>query len=896
MTQISISPLYNHNHPSQVLNDSDFKSNPSSHIFKDHSPLNLNIPKPPFESILNLKLANAEENIAFNQNFLYRREKDQDPSTFTFPNETKREIYQSPEKEKQNGSISFEKNAENYQKEKSSSMNHHHIHRKKIKNLSKLKGPPNIETPQNLQIMPQSPLLPQNLQVPNPSDFQDKLLTVEENLSPKTYKSANNSHEFNELLVPVMKKFLMKLRNASFYRLTSQLKNEHYTLLDDAAHFEENEETESRLTLFLKFINESKFLKLKHYLNIRTWDPYDNLRSCWDALHLLVILAMFFFVPLNLAFLEVEFLTIRPLFYIFSLLFFAMDVLVNLNTGYYSDGVLVKIRPKIFRYYIYRGLFLSDISAIIALIVGNYLFIDSITSYFAFFVFGKISRMKWNYTKLSSQFKLKTSFKGYMDLFNLLMTSLLVLHLICCVWLMLALYSLRFYGSESQTWLKLHDLDNQTWYIQYLYSLYWAVATMMTVGYGDIVPQNSIETLYATVTIIFGCGVYGYYLNTVGILLQDIHKEENKYNSNLRVINMFMDRKSIDNELQMRVREYLRFIWNEEKSQNDEEEAKIINSLNTYLKEELLLKAYGNILKQFPMFYANFSEKSLRKMVIFMKEVRFIPGDLIFFEQELDDSAIYFINKGSVEIFLSRLDRTTPHCLRKLIAGDCFGELGFFTGQPRESSARSLEFISVFMIKRADFEEIIKENDDDYQKFCMIRDQIMLYNNCQSLRLRCSACGSLDHLIKNCSLLHFVPDIEKIVKRYEFYRDQPRIPNPRALKKKPNGRKLFKRMQKTALRIQKELKREKENEKNEFLRKKFLNGEYDTVYFNSDASLSSEEEEESLDDDAESSGESQGETNTFHTDTNRVQSKIGTSFENLMKQSIESSAMEKQVS
>ena len=46
----------------------------------------------------------------------------------------------------------------------------------------------------------------------------------------------------------------------------------------------------------------------------------------------------------------------------------------------------------------------------------------------------------------------------------------------------------------------------------------------------------------------------------------------------LDVINAYMSRKNINSELQTRIREYLNFIWNEEKTQNIEEEAKIINS------------------------------------------------------------------------------------------------------------------------------------------------------------------------------------------------------------------------------------------------------------------------------------------------------------------------------
>lgn len=74
---------------------------------------------------------------------------------------------------------------------------------------------------------------------------------------------------------------------------------------------------------------------------------------------------------------------------------------------------------------------------------------------------------------------------------------------------------------------------------------------MMTVGYGDIIPQNSSEILFAAITIVFGCGVYAYNLNAVGILLTELKREENKYNTNLRNINKFMDKKRIDTELQV---------------------------------------------------------------------------------------------------------------------------------------------------------------------------------------------------------------------------------------------------------------------------------------------------------------------------------------------------------
>ena len=65
----------------------------------------------------------------------------------------------------------------------------------------------------------------------------------------------------------------------------------------------------------------------------------------------------------------------------------------------------------------------------------------------------------------------------------------------------------------------------KTWEDKYLLSLYWAVVTMMTVGYGDITPTNKIEVIYTSIVILFGCVVYGYNLNTIGIVLEEMYKE-----------------------------------------------------------------------------------------------------------------------------------------------------------------------------------------------------------------------------------------------------------------------------------------------------------------------------------------------------------------------------------
>ena len=74
-----------------------------------------------------------------------------------------------------------------------------------------------------------------------------------------------------------------------------------------------------------------------------------------------------------------------------------------------------------------------------------------------------------------------------------------------------------------------------------------------------------------------------------------------------------------------------------------------------------------------------------------------------------------------MSIQLNRTDREEGIILEKRGEGDCFGEEEFFSGARRGKTVKSLEFISLFGIKREDFLMIVAENTDDYQKYCMIR-------------------------------------------------------------------------------------------------------------------------------------------------------------------------------
>lgn len=93
------------------------------------------------------------------------------------------------------------------------------------------------------------------------------------------------------------------------------------------------------------------------------------------------------------------------------------------------------------------------------------------------------------------------------------------------------------YGSEN-TWLQNFHLNDQTLEYQYISALYFAVYTMVTVGYGDLYPINLVERVIFIVLMVLSCGVFAYALNRFGIILDEMYRDENffKYNKSFNFL------------------------------------------------------------------------------------------------------------------------------------------------------------------------------------------------------------------------------------------------------------------------------------------------------------------------------------------------------------------------
>ncbi|CAD8083446.1 unnamed protein product [Paramecium primaurelia] len=567
-------------------------------------------------------------------------------------------------------------------------------------------------------------------------------------------------HHFIDLLV--QRAYVKKLSEFNIYQ---------NTMLDDLRYIDSKYHVHKNLI--------GKFCKKLRFVPILDQSSYMVIG--WQLLYILTIIIIFFWTPFNLSFgitlnqvifgsmmvKEVEF------YFLFSII---IDGFIVINTSYIRKGIIIKSRGKIFINYLNTQA-IYDLCSIVSMLIAQYSNVDSGQEHlgwelipYAVYYCSRIFKLQGRVHKLEEFFNFSGWVQDVIELIKLLFMVIYVGHLFACLWHSVAFYQIGY----NKTWLEIYDIVDANIFTKYNYAFYWAVQTMITVGYGDLTPQNDYERLCANLSMFLACGVFAFSFNSIGLMLSNLNSRQVLYKRSTNLLNQFLTKNQIKVELQSRIRNYYDYIFQEEQEINDEEVSQITTKLSSSLQEELNFEIRLNVMKTNKVL-TRFSQKTLRELSLLIEEVRFSPEDQIIQQGTQDDCSLYLITKGTVSIlFQNELQAKNIRVLQYLEKGQTFGEYSFFTGLNRTASAKSIGFSRAYKIARQKLLNVLQTNEIDLERFCEVRDQILQSENYQPAQLQCYSCNKSNHLIKDCPILHFVPDKEKVIKKEYFPIQQQR--------------------------------------------------------------------------------------------------------------------------
>jgi voltage-gated potassium channel len=236
----------------------------------------------------------------------------------------------------------------------------------------------------------------------------------------------------------------------------------------------------------------------------------------------------------------------------------------------------------------------------------------------------------------------------------------------------------------------------------YVKALHVTVSLVSTIGYADNYPGSTAERLYAIMAMITGVGTYGYVIGSAATILANIDPSRAGYSERMEKLSGFMNYRGIPLELQRRVRDYHRYVWEHRLGYD---EAELVGGLPPSLKSEVVLYLKREVIQNVPMF-ARVGEELLTEIALAMRPVVFMSGDTVFHEGD-HGRAMYFISIGRVEV-LAR-DGSTLAVLGK---GDAFGEMALVLDRPRNATVRAMTYCDLYQLDKGIFDEILARHPE----------------------------------------------------------------------------------------------------------------------------------------------------------------------------------------
>lgn len=222
----------------------------------------------------------------------------------------------------------------------------------------------------------------------------------------------------------------------------------------------------------------------------------------------------------------------------------------------------------------------------------------------------------------------------------------LCIHIVSCLFYLCA--KLEEFGPE--TWIARYDMNDYSIAEKYQTSVYWAITTLATIGYGDIVPRTWSEKICAMLWMTTGVYIISYSVGSLTSFYSELSARESLLHKRILLAEDFTRKVTIPKKLGYQLKRSIKNIaFKAPKAQLD----KFFRGIPMALRYEVAMNIYSGAIQRIPYFTSK-DKAFVSSVALNLEQVCFSADQVVWNEKESSD-CIYFIFEGRVKYFYQGL-------------------------------------------------------------------------------------------------------------------------------------------------------------------------------------------------------------------------------------------------
>ncbi|CAL5189896.1 unnamed protein product [Lathyrus oleraceus] len=287
---------------------------------------------------------------------------------------------------------------------------------------------------------------------------------------------------------------------------------------------------------------------------------------------------------------------------------------------------------------------------------------------------------------------------------KLLVVELYCTHTAACIFYYLATTLPE--SQEGYTWigsLKLGDYSYSKFreidlWKRYTTSMYFAIVTMATVGYGDIHAVNMREMIFIMVYVSFDMVLGAYLIGNMTALIVKGSKTE-KFRDRMTDLMKYMNRNKLGRDIREQIKGHVRLQF--ESSYTD---AAVLQDIPISIRAKISQSLYLPYIENIPLF-KECSSEFVNQIVTRLHEEFFLPGEVIMQQGHAVDQ-LYFVCDGVLEE-VGTAEDGSEETVSLLERNSSFGEISILCNIPQPYTVRVCELCRVLRLDKRSFSNIL---------------------------------------------------------------------------------------------------------------------------------------------------------------------------------------------